>query len=239
MIEKSLDKLMTSITVRLKTSDNVYIGTGILYFQDNFVDKIYVLTASHCLFEDGDKFQNLRNDIVIDILKSDFSGYETIRVKTNDKLLFTSEKKDVALLILEKKDVEKISGTVPLISCIKERGNSNNFITKGFPKATFGEEIAVLYPTWLQHFENNRFQLELHEDYLGKLTQGFSGSPVFLIAKNEIYLYGIFTRFRSEEKGKVIYCQYIETINELLEASYLPQISFSYFGATWFNKSFF
>ena len=42
---------------------------NILYFQDNFIDKIYVLTASHCLFEDGDKFQNLTNDIVIDILK--------------------------------------------------------------------------------------------------------------------------------------------------------------------------
>lgn len=239
MVETSLDKIISKLTVRLKTSDNVYIGSGILYFQDNFIDKIYVLTASHCLFEDGDKFQNLRNDIVIDILKSDFSGYETIRVKTNDKLLFTSEKKDVALLILEKKDVEKISGTVPLISCIKERGNSNNFITKGFPKATFGEEIAVLYPTWLQHFENNRFQLELHEDYLAKFTQGFSGSPVFLIAKNEIYLFGIFTRFRSEEKGKVIYCQYIETINELLEASYLPQISFSYFGQHGLTKAFF
>ena len=39
MIEKSLDKLISRITVRLKTSDNVYIGSGILYFQDNFIDK--------------------------------------------------------------------------------------------------------------------------------------------------------------------------------------------------------
>ena len=134
MVETSIDKIISKLTVRLKTSDNVNIGSGVLYLQENFIDKIYVLTASHCMFEDGDKFQNLRNDIFIDILKSDFSGYETIRVKTNDKLLFTSEKKDVALLILEKREVEKIIGEVPEISCIKERGNCKNFITKGFPK---------------------------------------------------------------------------------------------------------
>ena len=52
MVETSLDKIISKLTVRLKTSDNVHIGSGILYFQDNFFDKIYVLTASHCLFED-------------------------------------------------------------------------------------------------------------------------------------------------------------------------------------------
>ena len=99
-----------------------------------------------------------------------------------------------------------------------------------FPKATLSEEIAALHPTWLHHFDENRFQTQLHEDYSLYSTQGFSGSPVFLIAKNEIYLFGIFTRFRPAEKGKVIYCQYIETINELLDNNYLPKISFNYFG---------
>ena len=102
-----------------------------------------------------------------------------------------------------------------------------------------GEEIAVLFPTWLQHFENSRFQIQLHEAYSAYSTQGFSGSPVFLIAKNEIYLFGIFTRFRPEEKGKVIYCQYIETINELLDNNYLLKISFNYFGNHGLTKDFF
>jgi hypothetical protein len=239
MVDTSQDKKISKATVRLKTSDNVYIGTGILYFQDNFIDKIYVLTASHCLFEDGDKFQNLRNDIVIDILKSDFSGYEAIRVKINDKLLFASEKKDVALLILEKKDVENIIGEIPKISCVKERSTYSDFITKGFPKATFSKEIAVLNPTWLNHFDENRFQLNLHEDYSKYDIEGFSGSPIFLNAKNQIYLFGIFTRYRPEEKGKVIYCQYVEIINELLDNNYLPKISFNYFGNHGLTKDFF
>jgi hypothetical protein len=240
MIESSFDKIITTSTVRLKDCQNdSYIGSGVIYYQDNFKDKVYVLTASHCLFTDGDQFRNQRNEIYIDLLKSNFSDYETIKVQIDSDLLFTSEKKDVAVLILDKKEVENIIGEIPKVFTVKERSTYSGFITKGFPKATLGEEIAVLYPTWLQHFENNRFQVQLNEAYSAYSTQGFSGSPLFLIAKNEIYLYGIFTRFRPEEKGKVIYCQYIETINELLNNKYLPQIFFSYFGQHGLTKVFF
>nr|WP_315234107.1 AVAST type 2 anti-phage system protein Avs2 [uncultured Flavobacterium sp.] len=240
MIESSFDKIITTLTVRLKDYLNhSYIGSGVIYYQDNFKDKVYILTASHCLFIDGDQFQNQRNEICIDLLKSNFSDYETIKVQVDSGLLFTSEKKDVAVLILDKKDVENIIGEIPKVSSVKERSTYSGFITKGFPNATLGEEIVVLYPTWLQHFENDRFQIQLHEAYSAYSTQGFSGSPIFLIAGKEIYLYGIFTRFRPEEKGKVIYCQYIETINELLANNYLQKISFNYFGNHGLSKDFF
>tara|TARA_R110001583_G_scaffold192614_1_gene359327 strand:- start:35330 stop:40033 length:4704 start_codon:yes stop_codon:yes gene_type:complete len=239
MIETALDKTISKITVRIKTANNDYIGSGVLYYQENFKDKVYVLTASHCLFKDGDKFLDQSDEIFIDISKSNSIEYETISVQVNSDLLFTDTTKDVAVLILDKKEVENIIGEIPKISCVKEKSTYNSFITKGFPKATMGEEIAVLFPTWLQHFENSRFQIQLHEAYSAYSTQGFSGSPVFLIAKNEIYLFGIFTRFRPEEKGKVIYCQYIETINELLDNNYLPKISFNYFGNHGLTKDFF
>jgi hypothetical protein len=240
MLETSLDKIITKITVRLKeSSNNNYIGSGVLYYQDNFKDKVYVLTASHCLFADGDIFKDQRNEIFIDILRSDSTEYQSLEVKVNNDLLFTDIIKDVAVFILDKKEVENIIGVIPKIPSIKERSNYMSFITKGFPKATLGEEIAVLYPTWLQHFENDRFQIQLNEAYSAYSTQGFSGSPIFLIAKNEIYLFGIFTRFRPEEKGKVIYCQYIETINKLLDDNYLPTISFNFFGNHGLTKDFF
>lgn len=74
----------------------------------------------------------------------------------------------------------------------------------------------------------NRFQLTLNEDYSDYHTSGFSGSGVFVNLNGAVYLLGIFTRFRAEEKGRVIYCQYIEKINELLKRSHLPLINFSY-----------
>lgn len=239
MIETALDKTISKITVRIKTANNDYIGSGVLYYQENFKDKVYVLTASHCLFKDGDTFLDQNDEILIDISKSNLIEYETIRVQVNSDLLFTENSKDVAVLILPKKEVENIIGEIPKISCVKERSTYSDFITKGFPKATFSKEIAVLKPTWLNHFDDNRFQLNLHEDYSKYDIEGFSGSPIFLITKNEIYLFGIFTRFRPEEKGKVIYCQYIETINELLDNNYLPKISFNYFGNHGLTKDFF
>ncbi|WP_199736825.1 hypothetical protein [Flavobacterium sp. LB2P53] len=58
MIESSFDKIITTLTVRLKDFlNNDYIGSGVIYYQDNFKDKVYILTASHCLFIDGDQFQ--------------------------------------------------------------------------------------------------------------------------------------------------------------------------------------
>lgn len=235
----SFDRIISKLTIRLKDSINSnYIGSGVLFYEDALKDKVYVLTASHCLFVDGDKFQNQINEICIDLLKSNLTDYETIVVSTNSDLLFKEKEKDVAVLILDKKEVENIIGEIPKISSIKERSSYTDFITKGYPNATFSEEIVSLYPRWSQSIDN-RFQLQMNEDYSKYNVKGFSGSGIFLIAKNEIYLYGIFTRFRAEEKGKVIYCQYIETINELLNKKYLPQISFSYFGQHGLTKDFF
>ncbi|WP_281631560.1 AVAST type 2 anti-phage system protein Avs2 [Flavobacterium luteolum] len=239
-ITTETDKKISKLTVRLKDALNDdYIGSGVIFYQNSLKDKIYVFTSAHCLFADTDKFQVKMDEICVDILSSDFSNYQTIKVNVQSELLFTSEKKDVAVLILEKKDVEQITGEIPRLNCVKERSTYSSFITKGFPKATLGEEIAVLYPVWLQHFENYRFQLELKEAYSAYATKGFSGSPVFLSAENEIYLYGIFTRFRPDEKGKVIYCQYLETVNELLDKNFLPIITFDYFGNHGLTKDFF
>src|SRR5690554_6002290 len=120
MIERSLDIIISKITVRLKTANNNYIGSGVIYYQDNFKDKVYVLTASHCLFKDGDKFQDQSDEIFIDISKSNSIEYETIRVLVNSDLLFTDITKDVAVLILDKKEVENTIGEIPKISCVKE-----------------------------------------------------------------------------------------------------------------------
>lgn len=236
-MDSNTDKKISNITVRLKEG-NTYIGSGVLVYQDNFKDKVYVLTASHCLFHDGDKFKNQREEISVDFFNPLALDYHTITIPVNKNLLNTEITKDVAILVFERKEVESIIGSVQSILVIRERNSNINFITKGFPKATSGKELAVLNPTWLQNIDN-RFQLQLNEDYAAFYTKGFSGSGIFLKTENQIYLYGIFTRFRAEEKGKVIYCQFIETINELLGLNYLPTISFSYFGNFGLTKDFF
>ena len=87
MIETALDKIISKITVRLKNVNNDYIGSGVLYYQENFKEKVYVLTASHCLFRDGDKFLDQKDEILIDISKENLTEYETIKAQINYHLL--------------------------------------------------------------------------------------------------------------------------------------------------------
>lgn len=43
MIESSFYKIITTLTVRLKDYLNdSYIGSGVIYYQDNFKDKVYI-----------------------------------------------------------------------------------------------------------------------------------------------------------------------------------------------------
>ena len=238
MIDTLLDKSITEITVRIKTEGGVPIGSGTLLFQEHFSDKVYILTASHCLFEDGDSFQLLRSTVKVDILRPGMTDFHTFSVIVRTELLFREESKDVAILILDKSEVEAICGTLPTLSCVRERSTVNQFVTKGFPRATKNQEIVSLYPQWSQDLEK-RFQLQMNENYTSSYVQGFSGGGIFMAQYNTVELLGVFTRFRDEERGKIIYCQYLDTVNEILESNYLPAIVFSYYGNFGLRENFF
>lgn len=242
-MNKSIDNLISEITVRLRhnNSSNSTIGTGILYYEKSLSDKVYVLTASHCLFEDGDSFQKRFDYLFIDIYRPESDTYIPVLCKKdNENFLFKEREKDLAILIIDKEQVDKINPNIPRIEVVKERQSFSSFTVKGFPRATKGKEIDAIQAVWKQNMtETKRFQLELNSDYSDYNMQGFSGAGVFIEANNEVFLYGIFTRFRAEEKGKVIYCQYFETVNELLKRNFLPTISYTYLGNNGLTASFF
>jgi len=235
--------LSSIITVRLKNNDssNLIIGTGVLYYENTLDNKIYILTAAHCLFEDGDKFQQQIDSICVDIYSPLEKKYISITIKNiNENLLSRNKYEDVAIIILNKEDVDAINNSIPKIQVIKEQNSFKLFNIKGFPKATKGEELAAVPAIWLQEMtETKRFQLQLDADYIATNVEGFSGAGIFLEANNEVYLCGIFTRFREEEKGKVIYCQYIDSLNNLLRKNFLPLIDYSYMGTNGLIPSFF
>ena len=168
-------------------------------------------------------------------------NYKSIIVeKTNEELISKNEFEDVAVIILDKDKVLAINPSVSKIQVIKERKSFDAFNIKGFPKATKGKELATIFATWLHEMiETNRFQLQLNSDYTATNIEGFSGGGIFLEANNEIYLYGIFTRFREDERGKVIYCQYVDSVNKLLKKNFIPSINYSYLGEKGLTPLFF
>lgn len=242
MINSEQDSLISRLTVRIREeSAEKVIGTGVIYYSENLRDKVYIITASHCLHEDGDSFQKLLSTVIVDIYNPSEDKYIPIKVNhINENLLFKDVDKDFAVLPLNKYDIQHITGEVPKVKIVTTRQSKTNFIIKGFPNATMGKELDVIYPTWKQDLTTTQnFQLQLNEDYNDYATGGFSGSGVFLSDNEYVYLFGIFTRFRSEDNGRVIYGQRIELVNELCSNNFLPSIKFDYLGDNNLNHSFF
>ncbi|MBQ0148097.1 MAG: hypothetical protein KBS93_06585 [Flavobacteriaceae bacterium] len=60
MINSEQDLFISRITVKLReVSLKKTIGTGVIYYSDELGDDVYIITASHCLHDDGDSFQEL------------------------------------------------------------------------------------------------------------------------------------------------------------------------------------
>lgn len=241
-INNEQDLLLSQVTVRLRNvNTEKVIGTGILYYSDDLKDNIYIITASHCLYSDGDSFQTLIPSIILDFYNPSKDVYLSFNVQhINENLLFKEVDKDLAVIVLNKSEVEDLIGDIPKMKVVTTRQNKNLFVVKGFPNATMGKELDVIYPSWKQKLTATlMFQLQLNEDYDDYATEGFSGSGIFLNDTEYVYLYGVFTRFRPEDRGRVIYGQHIELVNELLTKNFLPSIRFDYLGDHNLNHTFF
>jgi hypothetical protein len=238
------DLFLTRLAVRIEESTTGNpIGSGIIYNSQTFADYILILTAAHCLYYDKDKFQEPRNEVRLHFYNPELNTYKSVNVSIDYKLVASQIEKDVAVFKLNRSQIEKITGQLPVVNAATERGSVRSFVLKGFPSATKGKEIVLTRPEFDQDLPiQQSFQLFLKEDFTTAASaepkvDGFSGSGVFIENHNNLYLLGIFTRFRDAQK--VIYCKYINSVNELLEMNFLPLIPFTYIGEYGLTKDFF
>lgn len=236
-----IDKYVAKLTVRLRDvqSKNT-MGTGVLYYSHDLKNRVYILSAAHVVYEDADGFTVPLSEIYVDLYNPLNNDYEPILCTVNHSLVSPDINNDIVVLILDKERVERITGPLQSVECLQERHSITNYIVKGFPEATRGQELVTIHPTWKQSMTGvDKFQMEMREDYQGWSMNGFSGSGTFLQVKEKAYLFGIFTRYREEGRGKIIYCQYLQSYNELLYRNFSPEISFAYLGEHGLIQSFF
>ncbi len=178
MISTNQDLLASQLNVRLKNSEtNTILGTGVLYYEKKLKNRVYIFTAAHCLFKDRDIFEDKLESVVIDFYNKNENKYESIIIHHIDEKLISKDKdKDVAVIVIEKELVGNITGVIPRVEACIHRQNHSNFLVKGFPRATQGKELDVIFPIWKQKMtEVNKFQIELTESYSEYNIQGFSG----------------------------------------------------------------
>lgn len=145
------DFVLSRLTVRIHDSSTSSMkGSGTLYYSDSLKNKVYVLTAAHCLYADGDKFQHPLQEVSIDIYNPEANKYEEVICPIDHDLTFADKERDVAIMLLDKDTVAKITGDLPQVQAVRERGALASFAVKGFPNATQGQELASIFPKWAQ-----------------------------------------------------------------------------------------
>lgn len=232
---------MTNITdkkgsiVRLKDENEHVVGSGVLYYETNFGDRIYVLTAAHCLYEDGDNFSLLRNKLTVDIYSYARSCYEPLIVNNLYESIVCSSQKDAdyAVIVLNKVNVDSINSNLPSVQIVNSCADAKKMLLLGFPKANEHKEVLPCCVSKIEErIGEQHFLLNMELGIENFYVEGYSGGGVFIENDaNESILLGLFVRMQEdEERGHFGYGQYLKGINTLLEGKRLPTIRFSYYG---------
>jgi hypothetical protein len=196
--------LLRSLTVKVNSS--IGNGSGILCKPASDADFLYILTARHII-------ANGPQIVTPEEVSLEFWNVQLIgkyQLHTTDRILtFNEEEKDIAVLVIPTAEVEKITGQLPVVSCVKDWFGLKECLFRGFPEANMGIEptrmdgeivegqkhfdfqFEFLVPQPLEGRWNNRTENFLAFDNVG----GFSGSGVFVLNDDEIHLLGVVSKF--------------------------------------------
>lgn len=221
--------------VRLKDETGLVVGSGVLYYEESMGERVYVLTAAHCLYEDGDFFGVLRKMISLEIFSYTHKCYESITISNLSDSSICSPKKgaDYAIIVLNKFYVDSINSNLPVIQIVNSCADTKSMLLLGFPKANNHKEVLPSNVTLIEeNMGEQQFLLNMEQGIESFYVEGYSGGGVFIENEaNENILLGLFIRVQENyERGHFGYGQYLKDINAILEDKRLPTISFGYFG---------
>ncbi|MCD8177220.1 MAG: serine protease [Tannerellaceae bacterium] len=188
-LNTSNDLLLTQLAVRLYDCDSPNpVGSGVLYIPLNQREYVYILTAAHCLYKDGDGFTTPREHIRIDFYDPETNQLKSLQKRIDYRFVSSKIERDVAIIFLDKNELDVSVNLLPSIEIIKDHSTISTFVVKGYPVATQGQEIVCIYPEWIQEFVVGcQFQLKLIEDYDSEEVDGFSGSGIYLHVDNKCF----------------------------------------------------
>lgn len=226
---KNINKNECIARLKSATNTSLCIGSGVLYTDVNIGDRVYLLTAGHCLFEDSDSFKVLREGIIVEVYSTISGKYEEVLVQNlcSNAVMYREKGNDLAVVVLEKNVISRLCPNLPIVKIVTTNADVNEIIALGFPKANNHQEVFTARTTWLnERVGTKQFVLQCDTDLTEDYASGFSGGGLFLQVNRETLLLGIFARFLMEERGRQIYGQSLADINSLLASKNLPEINF-------------
>ncbi|PWX13555.1 hypothetical protein CYK67_07175 [Clostridium perfringens] len=220
-----IDKSVCKIVVELEGRKDH--GSGVI-FQNGQNEKIYIITAKHCIL--GKEFKYNRDEINITVFINEDIKYREINLDSDDEIIYDSNNlNDRAIIILDKKKY-KILETGEGIGLLNIESVSNDCFFRGYPAPyNINDEIKGVNINICRFIENNiitSMKNCINDDYPDAKynISGCSGGGVFIIHNKKLYLVSIAYEFESLfERVKVMN---ISGFNNLLSRRNLPLLSF-------------
>ena len=192
------------------TNDNVHTvsvkvnnGSGILV---HLTTGLYVLTAKHCLEEDKNSIKSYNNEINFDIGQ-----------------IYLHDSQDIAFIEIKKSPIEILNVATTKNVHIDEEVKSYGFPSNGKDNGT---PLSAKVSIW---HETKSVQTEL--TYIGSNTndtdakvniEGWSGSGLFKIDSNRLYLIGILVALADKDHTyQMIDCISLDVCLDVLEKNHL------------------
>lgn len=212
--------LIQSITVRV-TNKGRSVGTGFIYRNSDH-DYACVITAKHCIYGDHSEWEIRNNDIIIDRAINDqfIQGAEPYSLGKDD-IILASENKDVAIIILKSKNLPEWLATSTEYHSIDHNYGLKTCYFRGYPSFLGNQEPRTIEASFTEAMVGERNELLIKsKDILdtaiadaGDNTEGLSGSGLFLLAGEKLYLLGLITEFAPIDSFKGLSSK---AINQLL-----------------------
>ncbi|MFV8344463.1 NACHT domain-containing protein [Flavobacterium sp. ZB4P13] len=192
-------ELLKQIVVKVSVSDgtNSISGSGVI--TKNREGKYFIITAEHCINgKSGARLNNIiRENITIQHKFNNGDNFKNIIVSD---ILFCDEKQDIAIL-----SIAPLNGQSDnvIYSKLNNESDCNGINFRGFPKWLIEKDEAKTFDCKVDEVDSETFIIksdEIKDLSLEKSTSetssGLSGSGVFEIYNEKIFLIGIVTDLR-------------------------------------------
>jgi hypothetical protein len=204
-----INDLLRRTTV--KVTSPVEVGSGALYKPSTTSPIVYVLTARHVLLgENGLPEDVLPHQINLTFLFNPQSyTHLEYQLQASDLILVSDNpQEDFAALVIPSAAIEELTVELPSLALIRETHGLKNCLFRGFPDAYEAQEPIRMEGTITESTKGSLHQFEwevpqsLADRWISNASRtayenvrGFSGSGVFLVNDEEVYLLGIVSKF--------------------------------------------
>ena len=122
------DLLLSCLTVQIKHAEqDQSLGTGVIYYNPQMNNVVYVFTAAHTLFADGDALNERLEKVKLCFYNPATNNYCSIVIVVNYDLVIPDKDQDLAILIVDKVELETLNGKMPLLRVVRDRQDTVNF----------------------------------------------------------------------------------------------------------------